>query len=60
MIDQIEILNTGHIQVREILKDEDGQNYFHRYVLAKGDDISTQPDRIKSIAAVVWIDAVVV
>lgn len=59
-IDKIEIINLKNIQVREAnIIERDGveiSRTFHRYVLSPGDDISTQPDKIKQLAEVLWAD----
>lgn len=63
IIDKIEILETGHIQVRQanrIMRDEEviATNY-HRWSFAPGDDISDMPQEVKDIAAVVWTAEVI-
>jgi GR25 family glycosyltransferase involved in LPS biosynthesis len=63
IIDLIQILDTNHIQVREaILIEEDDvviSKTFHRYVLAPGDDVTTQEARIQAIANIIWTPDVV-
>lgn len=58
IIDKIEIIDFKNIQVREaLIVERDGiaiAKTFHRYVLAPGDDISNQDDKIKSIANALW------
>lgn len=62
-IDKIEVLETGHIQVRQanrIMRDEEviATNY-HRWSFAPGDDISAMPQEVKDIASVVWTPEVI-
>ena len=58
VVDLIEVLETGHLQVREAnLVEKDGvviAKTFHRYVISPGDDVSDKEQRIKDIAAAVW------
>ena len=63
IIDKIEVLEKGHIQVRQanrIMRDEEviATNY-HRWSFAPGDDISNMPQEVKDIAAVVWTTEVI-
>ena len=63
IIDKIETLETGHIQVRQanrIMRDDEviATNY-HRWSFAPGDDISAMPQKVKDIAAVVWTPEVI-
>ncbi len=57
-IDRMEILENGVIQIREITRIiEDGviiSRTFHRYVLAPGVDISSEPQKIKDLAGFIW------
>ena len=57
VIDSIEVLEDGHIQVRQATKIiEDGielSKSYHRWVLSPGDDYSTQDERVKKVAEVV-------
>ena len=63
IVDRIEVLETGQIQVRTAtVVDEDGTELsrnFHRHVLAPGDDTSGQADRVVDIAAATWTTDVV-
>lgn len=56
--DLIEVLSTGHLQIREAnIIERDGvvvAKTFHRYVLTPGDDVSQKEQKIKDIAAAVW------
>jgi hypothetical protein len=56
--DLIEVLSTGHLQVREAsIIEKDGvviAKTFHRFVITPGDDISDKEQKIKDIAAAVW------
>jgi len=57
VIDSIEVLEDGHIQVRQATKIiEDGielSKSYHRWVVSPGDDYSTQDERVKKVAEVV-------
>ena len=61
---QIEVLESGHIQIREasyILENGvriSGPTY-HRTLLPPGADIATASERVQQIAAVVWTPDVV-
>lgn len=56
--DLIEVLETGHLQVREAnIVERDGvviAKSFHRYVISPGDDVSQREQKIQAIAAAVW------
>ena len=58
VIDLIEVLESGHLQVREAnLVERDGvviARTFHRYVIAPGEDISDKEQKIQDIAAAAW------
>lgn len=62
IIDLIEVLPTGHLQVREVnIIEKEGAviaKTFHRHVLSPGDDISDKEQRIKNIAAAVWTEEI--
>jgi len=62
VIDKIEILEDGQIQVRQAIKIlEDGNELsktYHRWVLVPGDDISKQTNKIKTVANAVWTQEV--
>jgi hypothetical protein len=57
-IDKIEVLELGHIQVREITRVlEDGKELsasYHRWSFAPGDDVSGQTAKVQAIAAATW------
>ena len=63
IIDLIEVLETGHLQIREAnLVERDGvviARTFHRYVIAPGEDVNDKEQKIQDIAAVVWTTEVV-
>ena len=63
VIDKIEILEDGQIQIRQATKIiEDGielSKSYHRWVLAPGQDITNQVDKVKNIANVVWTQEVI-
>jgi hypothetical protein len=58
IIDLIEVLETGHLQIREAnLVERDGvviAKTFHRYVIAPGEDVSDKEQKIQDIAAAAW------
>lgn len=60
--DLIEVLETGHLQVREAnIIEKDGvviAKTFHRYVISPGDDVSDKEQKIQDIAAAVWSNLV--
>ena len=62
-VDKIEVLLSGHIQVRrrdQVLKDgvEIAATY-HRHVLHPGADTSAEDPRVAAIAAATWTDEVI-
>jgi hypothetical protein len=63
VIDKIEVLEDGHIQVRQATKVlEDGKEIgktYHRWVISPGDDITKQDKRVKDIANVVQTKEVI-
>ena len=58
VIDLIQILESGHLQIREAnLVERDGvviSRTFHRYVIAPGEDVSDKEQKIQDIAAAAW------
>lgn len=61
-IDRIEVLESGHIQVRRVTrimedKKEIGKSY-HRWTLSPGDTLEGQDEKIVKIAGVAWTDEV--
>ena len=62
-IDKIEVLEAGHIQVRQITRIvEDGTELsasYHRWALNPGDDLTSQDAKVVAIANAVWTDEVV-
>ena len=63
VVDRIEVLENGCIQVREKTEIiEDGNvlsSSYHRHVLAPGDDYSSEPSRVREIAAAVHTQPVI-
>ena len=63
VIDKIEILEDGTVQVRQATKIiEDGNEIsktYHRWTIAPGQDYSDQPDNVKTICAVAHTPAVI-
>jgi hypothetical protein len=58
LIDKIEVLETDHIQVRQVTRIvEDGNplsESYTRWVLQKGDDISGQDAKVQAVCNTVW------
>ncbi|MFH1739784.1 MAG: hypothetical protein ABIH23_12300 [bacterium] len=63
VIDQIEVLESGHVQVRQATKImEDGKEIgktYHRHVLSPGDSLEGQDEKVKAIAKAAWTPEVV-
>lgn len=63
IVDRIEIIENGCVQVRTAIKImEDGNEInrtFHRHVIAPGDDYSQEDDRVKAICAAVHTPEVI-
>jgi len=63
IIDQIEVLEFGHIQVRQATKIiEDGveiSKTYHRHVLSPGDSLEGQDEKVQRIAKAAWTPEVV-
>lgn len=62
-IDQINVLEQGHIQVRRvdrILEDDvEISKSYHRHVLAPGDSLDGEDERVVAIANAVWTAEVI-
>lgn len=58
VIDKIEVLEDGQIQIRQATKImEDGKEIsktYHRWVLAPGQEITDQTQKVKDIALATW------
>ena len=63
VVDLIEVVENGNIQVRRATRIiEDGKvisSSFHRHVVAPGDDVSNEDDKVKAIAATVHTPEVI-
>jgi len=63
VIDQIEVLESNYIQVRQATKImEDGKEIgktYHRHVLSPGDSLEGQDEKVQRIARVIWTPEVV-
>ena len=63
IVDKIEVLEMGQVQVRTATRVlEDGvqlSSSFHRHVLAPGDDLSEQDEKVSAIATATWTAEVV-
>lgn len=62
-VDQIEVVETNHIQIRTAtIIEKDGQEIsrsYHRHVIAPGDDISSEDEKVKLIANALWTEEVI-
>ena len=63
VIDQIEVLATGHLNIRrtDIIL-EDGieiSKIYHRHALSPGDDLNSEDTKVQAVARSVWTDDVV-
>jgi hypothetical protein len=58
VIDKIEVLESGAIQVRQVTRVlEDGNllsSSYHRHVLQRGDDLTNEDPKVQAIAAAAW------
>uniref|UniRef100_A0A6M3K2E2 Uncharacterized protein n=1 Tax=viral metagenome TaxID=1070528 RepID=A0A6M3K2E2_9ZZZZ len=63
VIDQIEVTEFGHVQVRQATKVfEDGKELsksYHRHVLSPGDSLEGQDEKVQRIAKAAWTPEVV-
>ena len=63
-VDQIELVETNHIQVRTTtIIERDGQEIsrsYHRHVLSPGSDVSSEDPKVQAIANAVWTEEVIV
>ena len=62
-IDKIEVLENGYIQIRQAnIIEKNGieiTRTFHRWVLAPGQDLENQEQKVKDIANVVWTKEII-
>lgn len=58
IVDRVEVTENDFIQVRQAnIIEKDGVEItrtFHRYVLAKGDDLTNQDPKVIAVANAVW------
>jgi hypothetical protein len=63
LIDKIEVVGVGHVQVREatkIMKDgEQIAETYHRWTLTPGQDVSDQPANVQSICQAAWTPEII-
>ena len=63
LTDRIELLNSGHVQIRENIKTfKDGvliSSRFNRYVLTPDDNIDSQPEQIKNACNNHWTNEII-
>jgi len=62
-VDQIEVVETNHIQVRTAtIIERDGieiSRSNHRHVLSPGSDVSSEDPKVQAIANAVWTEEVI-
>jgi hypothetical protein len=62
-VDQIELVETNHIQVRTAtIIERDGTEISrsnHRHVLSPGSDVSSEDPKVQAIANAVWTEEVI-
>jgi len=62
-VDQVELVETNHIQVRTAtIIERDGEEIsrsFHRHVLAPGDDVTNEDPKVQAVASAVWTEEVI-
>jgi hypothetical protein len=62
-VDQIELVETNHIQIRTAtIIERDGTEIsrtFHRHVLTPGDDVTNENPKVQAIANAVWTEEVI-
>ncbi len=44
-------LEDGHLEVREVYLDDEGEPYYHRYVIHPGMDVTAKSVQVKNIVA---------
>lgn len=63
IVDQIELTETNHIQVRTAtIIERDGTEIsrtFHRHVVTPGEDISNEDAKVQAIANAIWTAEVI-
>lgn len=63
VISHIGILEDGQIQIRRSRRIFDGPEMlaeqYHRFVLAPGDDVTTQPPQLQAICQLLWTPQVI-
>jgi hypothetical protein len=63
VIDKIEVVENGALQVREVTRImEDGKELsksYHRWSFSPGSDVSNQPANVQAIAAAAWTAEVI-
>ena len=62
-VDQIELVETNHIQVRTAnIIERDGieiSRTFHRHVLSPGSDVTNEDPKVQAIANAVWTEEII-
>jgi hypothetical protein len=63
LISAITVLEDGQLQIRRSRRIFDGTDMiaeqYHRHVLAPGDDLTMEDDRVKDMANLLWTQAVI-
>jgi len=62
-VDQVELVETNHIQVRTAtIIERDGEEIsrsYHRHILSPGDDVTNEDPKVQAIANAVWTEEVI-
>ena len=62
-VDQIELVETNHIQVRTAnIIERDGTEIsrtFHRHVISPGSDVTNEDPKVQAIANAIWTEEVI-
>jgi hypothetical protein len=62
-VDQVELVETNHIQIRTAtIIERDGveiSRSYHRHTVAPGDDVTNEDPKVQAIANVVWTEEVI-
>lgn len=63
VIDKIEVIENGSIQVRQVTRImEDGEQLsssYHRWILVPGQDVTDQPANVQAICQAAWTPEII-
>jgi hypothetical protein len=63
VIDKIEVIEDGTLQVREVTRiikdDQEIAKTYHRWAFAPGSDVSSFPSNVQSIAQAAWTSEII-